>query len=352
MLGVIGLSIAVLPAPLQPSKTAQPVIVTGGTTANILYGKLQRGAQLPTTKLSPLPVAAVEDRSKLSSVLWSSFAMSSVPSGNWVDAAELPKMPRNMNSALVFIDGMTSEKKGGFQLPFGKKKAATDEAPPLDVATISAAASLGASHVYVLLDGDVAALDSCVDALKSVGSSDLCATIIAPASGVSLVSTPNWVQAPLQDHEGILSAGVSLSSGWDGEESKLIPTSGGGGPMAREDFAEIVFQVALRLPRAEAEGAPPLRVIRVAPEEGGDSSLVERPRQNYDSIIGGPKFRARLGTDASADWVSLLSPFGRVRQSDPNDFRLLLDYEVLMGAEFVPKAPPPKAARPPTPAAE
>ena len=96
-------SAMVLPAPLAPAKTAPPVIVTGGTTGSVLYGKLQRGAQLPTSNLSPMPIAAVDDRGKLSSVLWSSFAMSSVPSGSCSIASSFqPCAPRR---ALIFVDG-------------------------------------------------------------------------------------------------------------------------------------------------------------------------------------------------------------------------------------------------------
>ena len=325
-------SAMVLPAPLAPAKTAPPVIVTGGTTGSVLYGKLQRGAQLPTSNLSPMPIAAVDDRGKLSSVLWSSFAMSSVPSGSWLDRKQLSTM-RSLDEALIFVDATTSDAGGflggGLGGIFGGKKAAAAAAaaPELDVATLEAAARLGARHVYLLLDDDdPAVLDAAVGALTASDGAP-CATILAPASGCRLKTTPGWVQAPLQDHEGILTAPLALEVGWDDEEATLLPSRRRASPtdtstIAREDFAELAFQVALRLPRAREEGAPRLRVLRVSP---GDDALVERPRQNYDAVIGGPKTRARLGTDASADWVSLLSPFGPVRRSDPEDWRLLLD---------------------------
>ena len=89
--------------------------------------------------------------------------------------------------------------------------------------------------------------------------------------------------------------------------------------LAREDIAELAVQCALRLSRTEDEGCPSLRVIRVCVDGG----LKQRPKVNYDAIIGGPKTRARLGTVNSADWSSLLAPFGVVRESDPNDWRLL-----------------------------
>ena len=66
-----------IPTPRAPSVLNPPVIVTGKTTGNILYGKLQRAAQLTTSRLDTVPAAAVDDRGKLSSMLWSSFAMAS-----------------------------------------------------------------------------------------------------------------------------------------------------------------------------------------------------------------------------------------------------------------------------------
>jgi hypothetical protein len=91
--------------------------------------------------------------------------------------------------------------------------------------------------------------------------------------------------------------------------------------MPREDLAELAVQCALRLSHTTEEGAPALRVVRVAP--GGGTA--ERPVVNYDTIIGGPKFRASQGTVNSADWSEQLAPFGVIKKSDPNDFRLLVD---------------------------
>ena len=80
-------------------------------------------------------------------------------------------------------------------------------------------------------------------------------------------------------------------------------------------------QCALRCSHTADEGAPPLRVVRCA----GGGEVAERPVQNYDSILGGPKFRKSQGTINSADWTELLAPFGVVKKDDPEDFRLLID---------------------------
>ena len=85
----------------------QENVVAGGDTANILYGKLQRAAQLPTTRFSSNPIAAVNDRGALSSMLWSSFAMSNVPSGAWLEPAAL-KTSATLRDGLLFFDMTTT----------------------------------------------------------------------------------------------------------------------------------------------------------------------------------------------------------------------------------------------------
>ena len=76
-------SSVVLPTRLQPSAFDPKPVVVGGTTANILFGKLQRAAQLPTSLLSKNPHSAVDDRGKLESLLWSSEGQQQLePSSN------------------------------------------------------------------------------------------------------------------------------------------------------------------------------------------------------------------------------------------------------------------------------
>ena len=161
----------------------------------------------------------------------------------------------------------------------------------------------------------------------------LCATLIAPEDGIALQTTAGWSCGQLQDHEGELQTPLAVRSGLTRPEAaeatngaeaaeagataaaaaELVPSAAqGGGSLPREDFAELVLQYALRCSRSAAEGAPALRVVRVAPaRESGQ--LTERAVVNYESVIGGPKTRARLGTAQSADWGELLAPFGVVR---------------------------------------
>ena len=319
-------------APLAKSGNLPPVIVTGGTTANLVYGKLQRAAQLPGGRLDPIPIAAVENRGALSSMLWSSFAMSSVNTGAWTDRDSLLKTTV-MAGSLLFVDATATEGGGGgFSLPnpFAKKAPTTAAgAAPVDAELLKYAAARGALHAYVLTEGTdaavsaaVAACESAITELETSDGAALCATVIAPCSGATIASSKGWVQNTNdQSFEGTLSAALSVSGGYDQEGKRLVDVSGGG-VLAREDFAEVTVQCALRLARDASEDAPSVRVLRVSP---GAGTLEERPVATYDAILGGPKTRKRLGTVSSANWDEMLAPFGVVRTSNPNDFRELVD---------------------------
>eukprot|EP00310_Coccolithus_braarudii_P016294 CAMPEP_0183337594 /NCGR_PEP_ID=MMETSP0164_2-20130417/5175_1 /TAXON_ID=221442 /ORGANISM="Coccolithus pelagicus ssp braarudi, Strain PLY182g" /LENGTH=320 /DNA_ID=CAMNT_0025507303 /DNA_START=1 /DNA_END=963 /DNA_ORIENTATION=+ len=319
MLSISLLASTVLPAPL----TASEVVVTGGSTANILYGKLQRAAQLPTTRLSPTPIAAVDNRGALSKALWSSFSMSAVPSGYFMEPERVIKTTALVN-ALIFLDQTITEDKGmfgGFTLPFGEKKQ-PPAAGAVDLSVLEAAGARRAAHAFVMVEASSVA--PWVEAFKGLGS--CCpVTLLAPADGVTLASTKGWVQEPVQDHEGVLVNGISVQQGyaWDDEKGigTVLPCSGAVDAMAREDFAELCVQCALRLSHTADESAPPLRVVRVSP----GSVTVQRPIVNSNSVIGGPKLRAAQGTVESADWSALLAPFGVIKESDSDDWRLLVD---------------------------
>jgi hypothetical protein len=133
-----------------------------------------------------------------------------------------------------------------------------------------------------------------------------------------------------QDHDGALIGPLAVRNGWKidekGDGALLQPLTPAAEPvtLSREDLAELAVQCALRLSRDESEGCAEAGVCRVLRVGRGSSNLLqERPTRNYDSVIGGAKTRERLGSIKSADWSSLLAPFGVVRESDPNDWRLL-----------------------------
>ena len=323
MLAFVALVGAVLPAPLSKAAFDPRPVVVGGSTANIIYGKLQRAAQLPTTRLSKTPLAAVDNLGALQSLLWSSFAMASVPAGASARVNELPRT-RALEQSMLFIDLLPPE-ADGFRLPFMQKK--TPSAPALDRALVDAASERGALHAYILLSGEPA-LAQCVEALSS---SPLRATLIALEEGTTVASTRGWVcSMEQQDHDGALIGPLAVRNGWKidekGDGALLQPLTPAAEPvtLSREDLAELAVQCALRLSRDESEGCAEAGVCRVLRVGRGASNLLqERPTRNYDSVIGGAKTRERLGSIKSADWSSLLAPFGVVRESDPNDWRLL-----------------------------
>lgn len=254
-----------------------PVVVTGKTTGNLLFGKLQRAAQLPGARLGQT-YAAVEDRGKLSSLLWSSFAMAAVTSGNWLDRDEMVGTYA-LEGALLFIDCTSADAGGGgFSLPslpnpFAPKpaKAAAGgggAAPEVDEELLKFAAARGAQHAYLLVDGDDAAVASAVAACEEAiggfegGSVTLCVTILAPVGGATLESTKGWAaETTAQDHEGVLSTPLSALVGYAPKLGvrKTEAASSGASAIPREDFAELATQVALRLGRTAAEGAPAVR---------------------------------------------------------------------------------------------
>jgi hypothetical protein len=58
-----------------------------------------------------------------------------------------------------------------------------------------------------------------------------------------------------QDHEGVLSAPLAVCDGVEEESGAILSTLPPQGPglLAREDFAELVVQAALRLGREQEE---------------------------------------------------------------------------------------------------
>jgi hypothetical protein len=197
MLPMAMLSFGILPTAVDYTTVSPRPIVSGGTKGNLLFGKLQRATQLPGTRLSTNPLAAVDELGQLEKLLWSSFSMANVPQGDSLSRREVG-LTRSIENAMLFVDCMTPEKpKGLFSgLPFGGKSAAAPPpSPPIDTALLDLAASRNALHAFVLLE-DTAALRACVSALEG---SALRATLFAPEDGVSVRSTAGWVSSSLQE---------------------------------------------------------------------------------------------------------------------------------------------------------
>ena len=122
---------------------------------------------------------------------------------------------------------------------------------------------------------------------------------------MALQTTKDWVCKQLQDHEGEVAAPLAVRSGVErpAEEAleegevpmepaappTLLPppadAAGAGGSLPREDFAELTLQCVLRCARTAAEGAPPIRVLRVRrPVQNGAHPL-------YGLVSAGPEPR-------------------------------------------------------------
>jgi hypothetical protein len=104
---------------------------------------------------------------------------------------------------------------------------------------------------------------------------------------------------------------VSSSSG--GEKKVSDPASSSTpkySKLSRHDLAEVCIQCALRLPtnNSDESNNQRIRVVRVSPTSL-DEEVTERPNQDYFSMTGGPKAKARAGTVTSVDWVQTLSCF-------------------------------------------
>ena len=312
-----------------------PAVVTGATTANFLFGKLQRAAQLPSSDLGNPYFVVSEDPKALEKVLWEQFCMASVsdfqllPRGGGFGADYLEAL----GGALWFVESMSSEALSGRSLAsrqrgallellgFGPKpdnkpedSAAASAAlgpNPLDTLCLKAAASSGAAHIYVGVE-DADGLRECEAALEGLPSLPP-VTIFVPEVGFRVRSTSGWESKRPQDLEGELTGAVAVrlmdassssSNGnacddADAAEEVVI---------SREDFAEVMLQVALRLPRTEEEGAPPRRVVVVA--GGSSDGLEERLNASYFTLTGGKTMRAAAGTVQSIDWEACLAPLG------------------------------------------
>mmetsp|Transcript_30563 Transcript_30563/g.72097 ORF Transcript_30563/g.72097 Transcript_30563/m.72097 type:complete len:446 (-) Transcript_30563:98-1435(-) len=186
------------------------------------------------------------------------------------------------------------------------------------------------------------ALNKCLREIGEDNHNDdhLVATIVSPEEGVTLGGAePDqddsaWESLRSQDLEGELSQAISVrdatrdfvSAAGDGLESDngsrarlaaassdYVPTQGLS--LSRHDLAEVCVQCALRLPSGpNGNGnSQRLRVVRVIPcgtdQTGeGSSEWTERPNQNYFSMMGGKKSKAREGTVSSVNWVNTLAP--------------------------------------------
>ena len=332
--------------PIKPLKKP-PAVVSGATTATFLFGKLQRAAQLPSSDLGSPYFVVTEDPNALEKVLWEQFCMASVSDFQLLPRGGLGDGYREaLGGALWFVESMQSEALSGRSLAsrqrgaimellgFGRKgsnnepgdggnaaaaAAAAALGPnPLDTLCLKAAASGGAGHIYVGVE-DADGLREAEAALEGLPSLPP-VTIFVPEAGFRVRSTSGWESKRPQDLEGELSGAVAVrlmdassSSNDNGAAAASAAGDDAAEVISREDFAEVMLQVALRLPRSEEEGAPPRRVVVVA--GGSSDGLEERLNASYFTLTGGKTMRAAAGTVQSIDWEACLAPLGSPVQS-------------------------------------
>lgn len=107
-----------------------------------------------------------------------------------------------------------------------------------------------------------------------------------------------------------------------GSEARMAAASNFKPPsnLSRHDLAEVCVQCALRLPISttsssdDSSSSSNVRVVRVAPivtEENTEQSSLgtERPNQDYFTLTGGLKAKAKAGVVSSVDWTRTLSCF-------------------------------------------
>jgi len=370
-----------------------PLVVGSSPTSSFLFGKLQRAAQIAGAGLAkPKAVGNVEGR--LQKTLWSKFGMSNALNSDLLDRESLSRLRSIVGTevssqgldALMFLDALPDDTPPSPLENLNPFRAKAPPRPPgwIDFDALQIAASSGMQHVYIaLVDG--LALEQCMICLEALPS--LRATVVVPEQGVAVAATRGWYSILPQDLEGELTATLQVRDGLgqidepiaeDAYAEPLPPLLPErppvpGPPLAAEDLAEVLVQCALRLDRTAADGAPRLRLLRVAPlsaaaesaglirpdcrvavngladatEFNGQLGTVLRADDNMDGsvTIGGapgwvvktdPKRGLPLGKikriraanleplEPSAEWTSLLAPFGLVRARDPSDPRALV----------------------------
>ena len=329
---------------------ASPVVIGGttGAVTAALYGKLQRMESVFDSGLGrPALVGSEKLVRQTDKILWRAYSMASVTPGDVVPKVDFIKFRGLLGSAapLYFVDSTgfkqsASQEKGlfdglpnpfgggggakpkpkpkkqssggGLQLPnpFGSKnpleallppnrnenfmgaEPATKGAPVApapetkpgapDAQLLQALTTAPDGACYVLTSSE--GVEACEEALAQYPT--LKATIIAPATGVSLSSDGDWVSARPQDLEGELVAPVAI-----GDE--------GEGSLDVQDLAEVAIQASLRLSRDVER-----RTIRVVSSGGAAAT---RQNENYFTSLGGENAKKREGDVTSVDWTATFS---------------------------------------------
>lgn len=338
---------------LSPPPSGRPVII--GTTSDystILFGKLQRAANLYGTNLQQ-PLAIVKEGDDvlakgLERCLWNQFYMANPgpdgvleeedlirPLSAWIPQADL-------KDALVFFDAASPARVkksiipedlfSSLPLPFlnnSKAKQNKDQkligkevgetqgyCNDINIDVLKCAVQRQCAHIYVLATTDTlmacqSALEKCADSIPS--------TIVCLQEGLRMVSTKGWVSSREQNMEGdFINSMKLLQVIRDDDETNVgkkkncnaDTSTKSDGTIPVEDVVEIIIQISLRTERENVASSP--KIVQLSLGDCNENNdLVEKPNSDYFTMMGGKQMKELSGTVKTVtSWEQLLSPLG------------------------------------------
>jgi len=322
---------------LSPPSPARPVII--GTTSDysaILFGKLQRAANLYGTNLKQ-PLAIVKEGDDvlakgLERCLWNQFYMANSgpdgvleeedlirPLSSWIPQADLKDTlvffdaasPARMKKSIIPEDFFSS-------LPFPflnnsnkrqekDQKLVEKEVDDINIDVLKCAVQRQCAHLYVLATTDT--LMACQSALKDCADS-IPSTIVCLQEGLQMVPTKGWVTSQEQNMEGDFINPMKLLQVRGNGDCGADTSTKTDGTIPVEDVVEMMIQISLRTERENIASSPKIVQLSLG-DDNEDNDLVEKPNSDYFTMMGGKQMKELSGTVKTVtSWEQLLSPLG------------------------------------------
>lgn len=335
----------------SPPSTRPVIIGTTSDYSTILFGKLQRAANLYGTNLQqPLAIVKKGDdvlAKLLERCLWKQFYMANpgpdgileeedliLPLSDWMPQADL-------KDTLVFFDAaspaaptkksiISDDFFSSLPLPFlnnNKKKQEKDQKlvrkevgemqgdassskqlDKINIDVLKCAAQRQCAHIYVLATTDT--LTACKSALKECADS-MPSTIVCLQEGLQMAPTKGWVTSREQNMEGnFINSMKLIREGDDDDDDGADSSTKVDGTIPVEDVVEMMVQISLRTERENIASSP--RVVQLSlVGDNGNNDLVEKPNSDYFTMMGGKQMKELSGTVKTVtSWEQLLSPLG------------------------------------------
>jgi len=344
---------------LSPPPTARPVIF-GSTSdySNILFGKLQRAANLYGTNLKQ-PLAIVKEgddvlTKKLEKCLWNQFYMANVGPDGVLEEADLIRplsawIPQaDLKDCLIFFDLASSivtptktdlfsgdflsslplpffnnnnkdkDKKDQMVIDKNKKDDQSASSKPIisiNLNVLKCAVERQCAHIYVLTTTDN--LATCRSTLMEYAGT-IPSTILCLQEDVDMVSTKEWASKREQNMEGDFITSMQLQriredEKDDGDGYKNRRRGSTKITIPVEDVVEIMIQISLRTERDNLASSPKIVQLSRTNYENDENKndLVEKPNSDYFTMMGGKTMKKLAGTVKTVtSWEKLLSPLG------------------------------------------